>query len=230
MSNEWDISEILRWGGALFCAVTLAFLIKSMIQGRRQPYRRQRKRELMLTLGLLPLLTLYMTVSSLFHYMKNDEFCDSCHVMKPFMAGLVDQESEGLAAAHAQHARIREHHCYTCHTDYDLLGGVRAKVRGMRHLLAYYTSDEKGRPALYDPFPNGNCLSCHGKGTTYWAVEDHVDNHDEILTEDVSCLECHGPSHPEEEYNAYLRNQASEGAELVKNDADQESGAGGVVE
>lgn len=219
----------MRWGSALMCLVTLALLVKSVIQGRHEPYLRKRKRELLLTLGVFPVLTLYLADQSMFQYMKNDEFCGSCHVMRPFVEGLADQESEGLAAAHAQHARIRENHCYTCHTDYDMLGGVRAKIRGMRHLFAYYTGDEKGRPELYEPFLNGNCLACHGQGTTYWAVEDHADNQDEILTDDVSCLDCHGPSHPEDEYDSHFRKQASEKDELAETNAKQildEGGAG----
>ncbi len=227
MADQIHIAELMRWGGALLGGVTLALLIKSLIQGRHEPYRRQRKRELLLTLGLFPLLTLYLTDRALFQYMKNDDFCGSCHAMQPFVAGLADQQSEGRAAAHAQHARNRENQCNTCHTENDKLCGVRAKIRGMRHLFAYYTGGEKGRPELYEPFLNGNCLSCHGQGTTYWAVEDHAENQDEILTEDVSCLDCHGPSHPQEEYDAHFRKPVSADDELTKNEADQELSSGG---
>lgn len=219
MTDQIHIADFIHWGGVALGGLTLALLIKSMIQGRIELYSGRRKRELLLTLGLFPLLTLFLTNISLFHHMKNDMFCGSCHVMSPFVAGLSNPESEGLAAEHAQHARIRENHCYTCHTDYDLLGGVRGKIRGMRHLLAYYTGEEKGRPKLYEPFLNGNCLSCHGLGTTYWAVEDHADNQDDILTEDVSCLDCHGPAHPEEEYDAYFQKFGSEEDEHLGSDA-----------
>jgi hypothetical protein len=55
----------------------------------------------------------------------------------------------------------RDQACYTCHTDYTMYGDVNSKLRGLRHVYAYYI----GKPAqpikLYKPYNNRECLHCH---------------------------------------------------------------------
>ena len=77
---------------------------------------------------------------------------------------------------------------------------MRAKANGLLHWYAYYTKEDNSRPELYDPYPNRNCLSCHGKGTVSFEVEDHQDNMEDINSGEVSCLDCHGPAHDLEGY------------------------------
>lgn len=183
------------WISIILCLVAITMIIIAGIRSRRHP-KQIPKGALFFAIGLLPLSVLYFSDITILQSMKGEQFCNSCHVMQPFVIGLYDEESEGLAAQHVQNIRIRENTCYTCHSDYSILGGVQDKIRGLRHLLAYYVKDENERPELYEPYPNENCFSCHTETTSFMEIEDHADNIEELKTDDVSCLECHGPSHP----------------------------------
>ena len=101
-----------------------------------------------------------------------------------------------LAALHAKRHLIRENRCYTCHTDYDLLGGIRAKVRGMQHLYGFYFGDAERRPELYAPYSDNNCLHCHQGGVAYEESPTHLAIAEELKSGEALCLECHGPAHP----------------------------------
>ena len=44
-----------------------------------------------------------------------------------------------IPASHFQNNRIpRNEACYTCHTNYAMFGGVKAKIGGLKHLAIYY--------------------------------------------------------------------------------------------
>lgn len=191
--------EAFWWISFAITVITLALLVFSMVRDAPFAAKRSGKITLFFAMGLLPLSSIFFTDKTLFDSMKEVEFCGSCHIMEPFVESLYDYKSEGLAALHVQHARIREAPCYTCHTDYDMLGGVKGKIRGMRHLMHNYFGSEKKRPKLYDPYPNGNCFSCHLKSSTWIKVEEHEENFEDLKSDDVSCLDCHGPSHPTKE-------------------------------
>ena len=185
------------WISIILCLASITMIIIAGFRSRRYP-KQIPKGALFFAIGLLPLSVLYFSDKTILQSMQEEQFCNSCHVMQPFVTGLYDEDSEGLAAQHVQNIRIRENTCYTCHSDYSILGGVRDKIRGLRHLLAFYIKDENERPELYEPYPNENCFSCHMESTAFMDIEDHADNFEELMTDDVSCLECHGPSHPEE--------------------------------
>lgn len=199
MQAHTSALEVLWWVSFGITVITLVLIIYSMVRDAPFAAQRSGKITLFFAMGLLPLGSLYFTDKTLFDSMKEVEFCGSCHIMNPFVESLNDLDSGGLAALHVQHARIREAACYTCHTDYDMLGGVKGKIRGMRHLVNNYIKSEKERPKLYEPYPNGNCFSCHMQSSTWIVVAEHKDNFDELVSEDLSCLECHGPSHPVKE-------------------------------
>ena len=90
-----------------------------------------------------------------------------------------------------------------CHRDYALFGAVTTKVKGMRHLWAYYTTHRaEAQPKdlhLYAPFPNENCTWCHSTTLPGWADEpEHEAMAAEIRSGATSCASegCHGPAHP----------------------------------
>lgn len=197
MTEEQTSIEFIRWASIAICVFSMSLLLWALKSNRSRHI--PRKRTLLFAMGIFPLLTLFASDFALIDSMKDDSFCESCHIMKPFVDGLKDPDNEGLAAAHAQHVRIRENRCYTCHIDYDLFGGINGKIRGLRHLYAYYLDDNEERPELYDPYPNGNCFSCHKGTKSYIEIEDHVENEEDILSDEVSCLDCHGPAHINEE-------------------------------
>src|SRR6058998_3634922 len=68
-----------------------------------------------------------------------------------------------IAAVHFQNNRVpRDRACYTCHTNYALFGGVRAKLHGARHVYVQYfsTIPAPDKIRLYDPYNNRECLHC----------------------------------------------------------------------
>ena len=67
-----------------------------------------------------------------------------------------------LAAVRYQSRLVgRDSTCYSCHKDYGLFGDVKAKMNGLRHVWAHYVTGVPEHLALYQPFPNANCLHCH---------------------------------------------------------------------
>lgn len=144
---------------------------------------------------VLPIGLAAITVSVSFERAKSVQFCGSCHVMAPRVDDLHDPASETLAAKHFQHRFINQNQCYTCHTNYDFLGPIDAKWRGLKHVAAYYGGSKKP-PSLYKPYPNVNCLSCHGETKTYKEESAHEPIAEQIQTDEISCMSCHGPAHP----------------------------------
>jgi cytochrome c-type protein NapC len=93
---------------------------------------------------------------------KQTQFCLSCHVMADYGKSLTVDDPTYLAAAHFQNNRVpRDSACYTCHTDYALYGGIRAKVRGLKHVYVQYFSTPASPIKLYTAFNNRECLHCH---------------------------------------------------------------------
>lgn len=150
---------------------------------------------LFLGIVFVPLMLSAVTAEVAFERTKSLEFCSSCHDMSPYADDLKNPDSELLAAKHYQYRRINNNQCYTCHTDYNFLGPVNAKVRGMRHLLAYYLGPQKS-PSLYKPFPNASCLQCHEGAKSFVKSGIHEPLMEQIRSNEMSCISCHGPVHP----------------------------------
>jgi nitrate/TMAO reductase-like tetraheme cytochrome c subunit len=72
---------------------------------------------------------------------------------------------------------------------------MSAKIRGLRHLYANAVG-AKAPPKLYKPFPNGNCLQCHGNTFKYLEQPVHVPMIEALRNNETSCIDCHGPVHP----------------------------------
>ncbi len=139
---------------------------------------------------------------------KSTEFCLSCHEMEPWGRSLWIADREHLPAVHFQDRLVpRDSACFTCHTDYALFGDVRAKMRGLQHLWAHFTSPPQGPEdiALYEPFENRECLHCHGGARAYLEVSDHEDVADDLVSGDVSCLDCHDAIHSVDELDQLER-------------------------
>ena len=115
-------------------------------------------------LFLLPLICLGMGTTYHIDRSKRTEFCLSCHEMEPYGKSLMVDDPAHLAAAHFQDHRVpAEEACYTCHTNYAMFGGFRAKMHGLKHVYVHYLSSPPAPEAirLYDPYNNRECLHCH---------------------------------------------------------------------
>jgi cytochrome c-type protein NapC len=115
-------------------------------------------------LFLLPLICLGMGTTYHIDRSKRTEFCLSCHEMEPYGKSLMVDDPAHLAAAHFQNHRVPAREaCYTCHTNYAMFGGFRAKMHGLKHVYVHYLGSLPAPEAirLYDPYNNRECLHCH---------------------------------------------------------------------
>lgn len=154
---------------------------------------------------LLPALALALGFEAHVERAKTKEFCTSCHVMEPYGKTLLIKDTEYVPAVHYQNNLVdREHACFTCHTDYALFGGFRAKLRGLRHLTVQYLGTVPDTVKLYTPFNNRECLHCHN-GTRRFLAEDAHTETDTTLTamqaNRLSCMSsgCHDAIHDAKE-------------------------------
>lgn len=146
----------------------------------------------------IPVFFSVVTIPVSFHRSKTLQFCNSCHIMTSFIESIKNPKVEALATKHYQHRWVAHDQCAVCHTDYDFLGAANAKWRGLRHIAAYYLDTEPRTPKLYKPYKNINCLQCH-EGTQRFSDNPvHMASLEEIKSEEMSCLTCHRPIHPEE--------------------------------
>ena len=129
---------------------------------------------------------------------KPVEFCDSCHVMNPYVADLKNPDSELLAAQHYQFRWIADHQCYTCHSDYGLFGTAGAKLAGMRHFWHYYLAGYEEPIKIRGTYDNQRCLFCHGPVASYREVAEHKEHAEAIASSEKSCIgaSCHVAPHP----------------------------------
>jgi nitrate/TMAO reductase-like tetraheme cytochrome c subunit len=158
--------------------------------------RRGVKYLLFVLIVALPAIVAAVTVPVTFERAKTVEFCSSCHVMRPYVDDMRDPESETLVSRHYDRRLIAHDQCYTCHTDYVWFGPLGAKMKGMRHVLAYYLAPERREIELYRPFPSANCLGCHGQARGYRDNPVHEATAEEIASGETRCTECHESVHP----------------------------------
>jgi nitrate/TMAO reductase-like tetraheme cytochrome c subunit len=122
--------------------------------------------------------------------------CNRCHVMRPMVNDMMDPESDTLAARHYKNRWIPTDQCYACHSDYGLSGDLAAKMEGFRHLARYTTRTYKEPIQYRGVFDNNNCLKCHANMPKFEAVPWHHTVQESLGKNEMSCLNCHGLSHP----------------------------------
>jgi nitrate/TMAO reductase-like tetraheme cytochrome c subunit len=138
---------------------------------------------------LFPAVLGFATAKVSFSRAERVDFCGSCHTMQPWIDDVTGSESESVAGAHFAHRWIQHDQCYTCHSNYSFLGPMKAKIRGVEHVVAFYVG-YSGPIHLYDEFPNANCLQCHeqAKGFREEAAHDPIED---LVAGKESCVECH---------------------------------------
>jgi nitrate/TMAO reductase-like tetraheme cytochrome c subunit len=150
-------------------------------------------------LFIFPVLTGMLGFETHFERSKQTRFCLSCHVMEPYGKSLYVDDKKYIPAAHFQNNRVpRDEACYTCHTDYTLYsGGIKAKIRGLRHIYAQYIGTIPQPIKLYKPFDNRECLHCHAGARSFEEGATHAAMMDDIKSNQMSCLSsgCHDMAH-----------------------------------
>ena len=156
-----------------------------------------------LALFALPVLCAGMGASSELVHAKSTKFCLSCHIMKPYGQSLRVDDPTHLAAAHFQNRRVSpDDACYTCHTNYAMFGGIKAKLGGLKHIYVYYlgTPPSPENIKLYEPYNNRECLHCHAGARSFEEGVVHTADPEllpALKTNKVSCISsgCHEVVH-----------------------------------
>ena len=185
----------------LFAAIAAAIVVGYLV--RRPPLNAATKLWLMGGLGLFPLAAAGTGNVQGFQVSTTVGFCNSCHVMGPYVRDAHDPKSESLAAIHSRNPHFGGNSCYTCHEDYGMFGTAATKVQGMRHMWMYFTKYRTANPEtadirIYKPFPNSTCRQCHSTEAPGWLAEpEHQAVLDDVRAGTTSCASdgCHGPAH-----------------------------------
>ena len=147
---------------------------------------------LVLVLIVLPIVMVYLGTDHHLETSKSTQFCMSCHVMDDYGASLLIDDPSYVPAAHYQNRWVaRDEACYTCHTTYAMFGDVRAKVSGVKHLMVNAFGTVPETLELYQPYSNRECLHCHRGGRRFAENEFHADDMQSLVSDEVSCAECH---------------------------------------
>ena len=154
-------------------------------------------------LFLLPLICVGMGTTYHIDRSKGTEFCLSCHEMEPYGKSLMLDDPAHLAAAHFQNHRVpADEACYTCHTNYAMFGGFRAKMHGLKHIYVHYLGTPPAPEAirLYDPYNNRECLHCHQGARSFEQGAVHIADPEllpAVKANKTSCLSsgCHEVVH-----------------------------------
>jgi nitrate/TMAO reductase-like tetraheme cytochrome c subunit len=171
-------------------AATLALLV-----GFRAKLTRSREGKMLAFVALLvlPALSIWGGFSEHLERAQSTSFCLSCHVMTDYGRSLYVDDPSYLPAQHFQNNRIpRERACYTCHTTYTLFGGVKAKLKGVRHLwIQYFGAIPKPEEIkLYEAYNNRECLHCHLGGRRFEQATPHHKSQDLLARAKSGQLSC----------------------------------------
>jgi cytochrome c nitrite reductase small subunit len=183
-------------GFALLNLVLLGFAWRSLGRAGLSPTARG---WLLVAVGLVPVMVAFLAFAYGLERSATVTACASCHVMTPFVEDLRNVKSETLAATHFKNRYIQENQCYTCHSDYGLGGTLKAKFDGLGHVWRYTTGAYRLPIKIASPYPNFRCLGCHGAAQKFLTSAGHSkEDMPNLMAGKTSCLDCHGPAHPEQ--------------------------------
>jgi cytochrome c-type protein NapC len=148
-----------------------------------------------------PLLCVGMGFSSQMDNSKSKRFCLSCHIMEPYGKSLWIDDPGHVPASHFQNHRVPpDQACYTCHTNYAMFGGFKAKLNGLHHVYMQYLGKPHNPIRLYEPYNNRECLHCHQGARSFEEGAVHTADPDllpAVKANKLSCLSsgCHDVVH-----------------------------------
>jgi len=182
--------------GALVAALAIVALVYFGVDALSQ--HRWGRVALLIGIVAIPLLVSAGSVSSGVHESSRTSFCLSCHEMQRYGMSLFADNRAALSATHYQNRLVeRESTCYSCHTDYALFGGVKAKLNGLRHVWVHYFGKVPEKIALYQPYPSANCLHCHEDARRFVEAPPHRPILGSLYDGTTGCFAsgCHNVAH-----------------------------------
>jgi len=153
------------------------------------------------SLFIFPTIAIAMGTSEHMERSKTTEFCLSCHVMSDYGKSLRIEDRSFIPAVHFQNGMVpKDKACFTCHTDYTMYGGLKSKLRGLKHVYVQYLGTVPEKVKLYSPYNNRECLHCHQgsrsfeEGATHNADPETLPS---VKSGRLSCISsgCHESTH-----------------------------------
>ncbi len=186
--------------GAVYAVLVITAVIVGLVVARPKiTVTREGKFLAFLGLFIFPVFTGLLGFDDHLERSKETSFCLSCHVMEPYGKSLYADDRTFIPAVHFQNHRVPANQaCYTCHTDYTMYtGGIKAKIRGLRHLYVQYLGKARQPIRLYHPFNNRTCLHCHQGARSFEEGITHSAILDDIKSNQLSCVTsgCHDTVH-----------------------------------
>jgi hypothetical protein len=186
--------------GELLYALLLISIVLVLVVVSRPGITNSREGKMLAFLAflILPVLCMFWGASEHIDRSKQTQFCLSCHVMEAYGKSLYVDDPSYVPAAHFQNHRIPvDEACYTCHTDYAMYGGFRAKMQGLQHIYVQYLGTIPNPIKLYTPYNNRECLHCHLGARSFESNPIHVALLDSIKSNQTSCITsgCHDTVH-----------------------------------
>lgn len=192
-------SDWLRGFGIGFAVLNIVLLAFAWRSLRGSGLTATARGWLLVAVGLVPLMVAFLSFAHGLEGSTSVAACGSCHVMTPFVEDLRSVKSDTLAATHFKNRYILDHQCYTCHSDYGLGGTLKAKFEGLGHVWRYTTGTYALPIKIASPYPNVRCLGCHGASQKFLNTNGHPKEElPNLMAGKTSCLDCHGPAHPEQ--------------------------------
>jgi len=149
-----------------------------------------------IALFILPISALALGSVAHLQHATSTSFCLSCHPMEAYGKSLRIDDPTYIPASHFQNNRIpRNEACYTCHTNYAMFGGLKAKMGGLKHLYIYYFGTVPEKIVLYEPYNNRECLHCHASARSFEETSPHKEMREQLGGNEMSCLTCHNKIH-----------------------------------
>lgn len=178
--------------------VVLALILVLLVAFRTELTRARGGKILaFIALFILPGLATWAGFSGQMDRSESTGFCLSCHVMSDYGKSLCVDDPSFVPAVHFQNRFVpRSHACYTCHTDYVMFGGLKAKMEGLHHVYVQYlgTVPKPEAIRLYHPYNNRECLHCHAGMRRFDDATEHKKTPTmlaEIYSGKLSCLSSH---------------------------------------
>jgi cytochrome c nitrite reductase small subunit len=196
---EGWIGTAAQWSQGLGIALALLNVIVLGLAWRAIRRRNSLQGTLgMLFVGLavLPLVLVFFGYTQGMSGMEKVSACGGCHVMTAYVDDLRNPESEALSAIHFKNRYIRENQCYTCHSDYGMLGTISAKMDGVGHIVHLLRGSYTLPLKIAHPYANTRCLECHGESQKFLRSPGHAaEIRPQLMSGEAACLDCHGPAH-----------------------------------
>jgi len=187
---------LLRWLGIVSAVVGIAVLVLVQHVYRSEITRATYHWLLLIGLFVLPVTATLSTTATVFEGTKSVQACASCHVMHPFVNDLKNPSSPTLAARHYRNNWIARDQCYACHVTYGATGTLAGKRDGFRHWVLFITNTYSDPIKYAGSYENSNCLACHAETTQWKQVKSHQALAEELSSDRIACIRCHGPPHP----------------------------------